>query len=96
MRKSTYKVPDGKMLKIRLTVSGDRIDTVTIMGDFFLHPEETVLELEENLKGHEINVEKLSDTIAQFLTAKQAVLIGAKPQDVAQAILMAYTSKKAF
>ena len=46
----TRKVPGGKLFRIEL-VYDRRIEAVKITGDFFLHPEETILELESCLEG---------------------------------------------
>jgi lipoate-protein ligase A len=89
MGQSTYKVPGGKMLKIQLSVSGEKIKHVTIMGDFFLHPEETILNLEDKLKGLKLDRDILINTIHSVLAANDALLIGAKPKDIVEAILMA-------
>jgi hypothetical protein len=47
MGDSIYKVPGGKLLKIKLTPSEGRIRAIVIKGDFFLHPEETLIALED-------------------------------------------------
>ena len=62
MKKSVYKVPGGKLLKISLEPEDNRIKSIRIMGDFFLHPEESITELEDGLKGADVgtNDEKKS------------------------------------
>jgi lipoate-protein ligase A len=77
------------MLKIQLEVSGDKIQHVIIMGDFFLHPEETVQVLEEKLRGVKVKQEILSKAIQDVLDENDALLIGAKAADIAKAIEMA-------
>ena len=89
MGQSTYKVPGGKMLKIQLSMSGEIIDKITIMGDFFLHPEETVLILEDKLKGLKPDRDILIKTIQDVLEKNSALLIGAEAKDIAEAIIMA-------
>ena len=89
MGQSTYKVPGGKMLKIQLSLSNEKIDYVTIMGDFFLHPEETVLKLEEKLKGIKPDREILTEVIQNVLDENNALLIGAEAKDISEAILLA-------
>jgi lipoate-protein ligase A len=89
MGQSTYKVPGGKMLKIQLQISEEKIKQVTIMGDFFLHPEETVLTLERKLQGLKPDPIILTEAIQKVLDENNALLIGAKPEDIAKAIEMA-------
>lgn len=89
MGQSTYKVPGGKMLKIQLLLSEGKIKEITIMGDFFLHPEETVLALEEQLVGLKPDRTILTESIQKVLDKKNALLIGAEAKDIAEAIMMA-------
>ena len=89
MGQSTYKVPGGKMLKIQLSVSDEKISQVTIMGDFFLHPEETVLKIEEKLMGLKPEREVLTEEIQKVLDEDNALLIGAEAKDIAEAIILA-------
>ena len=48
--KAVHKVEGGKLLKITVEFD-DVIDDVKITGDFFLHPEESIKDLEKNLFG---------------------------------------------
>ncbi len=89
MKKSTYKVPGGKLLKISLEENNGVIQRIQIMGDFFLHPEESIVELEEILVGAELNQNKLSETIQSFLDNPDIILIGASSADIAKAIILA-------
>ncbi|UCE09321.1 MAG: hypothetical protein JSW61_10115 [Candidatus Thorarchaeota archaeon] len=89
MGSSTYKVPGGKLLKIRLKTVGYKIEKVTIMGDFFLHPEDALSDLEERLKGVYLESSSIKSVIADFLSKSGTQIIGADPADIATAIMMA-------
>ncbi len=89
MGNSIYKVPGGKLLKIKLTPSEGRILTLVIKGDFFLHPEETLVALEEFLAGKELDERTLAADIQNFFDEADASLVGASAADIAKAILMA-------
>ena len=89
MKKSVYKVPGGKLLKISLESDHDRINSTQIMGDFFLHPEESITELEERLRGAKLSEGILIEIIEKFLSKPDVVLLGATSNDIAKAILMA-------
>ncbi len=89
MGNSIYKVPGGKLLKIKLTPSEGRILAIVIKGDFFLHPEETLVALEEFLAGKELDEITLAADIQNFLDEADASLVGAGAADIAKAILMA-------
>ncbi|MFX0108252.1 MAG: lipoate protein ligase C-terminal domain-containing protein [Candidatus Hodarchaeota archaeon] len=89
MGSSTYKVPDGKMIKVRLEVENNRIQSLTILGDFFLHPEDTIIEIEKGLLGSEAVIDELSSVVTDILEENKAILIGATANDIARAIMMA-------
>ena len=90
MKKSIYKVPGGKLLKISLESDHDQIKSIQIMGDFFLHPEESITELEERLRGAKLSEGILIEIIEKFLSKPDVVLLGATSNDIAKAILMAF------
>ena len=89
MGNSIFKVPGGKLLKVKLTPSEGRILAIVIKGDFFLHPEETLVALEEFLAGKELDEATLAADIQDFLDEADATLVGASAADMAKAISMA-------
>jgi hypothetical protein len=46
-----FKVPGGKLIAAEAEAEGGRIVRVKITGDFFMHPEEAIEELEVSLTG---------------------------------------------
>jgi lipoate-protein ligase A len=92
MRESTYKVPDGKLLKVKLQVVSDNIAEVKILGDFFLHPEDTILKIEEALIGLPYDQTSVTKTIDVILKESGATLVGATAADIATTIMMAWDS----
>ena len=93
LRESSYKIPGGKLVKIKLEAKMGKITDVKILGDFFLHPEEVILTIESTLKGLPLNESELTDTIDLVLKRSEATLIGATPSDFAKTIMMAWNSK---
>ncbi len=89
MGKAQYKVEGGKLVKVQLCSENGKIDEVKITGDFFLHPEELIEELEKTLEGSEINEGLLTGQIKAFIKKHKAVLLGATPEDFAKCIMMA-------
>ena len=89
MGDSIYKVPGGKLLKVKLTPSEGRIRAIVIKGDFFLYPEETLVALEKFLAGKELDEATLAADIQDFLDEADATLVRAGAADIAKAILMA-------
>lgn len=54
-----YKVPDGKLIRLRADIEGNKIRKISITGDFFLHPEDKIFELEKVLVDVELSKESL-------------------------------------
>jgi len=89
MKKSVYKVPGGKLLKIVLEPQDNRIKSIRIMGDFFLHPEESIIELENGLRGAELSEDNLIELVENFLSKPDVILLGATSNDIVKAIFLA-------
>lgn len=87
--KSMYKVPDGKLLKVHLHAAGGKVKAVRINGDFFLHPEEAIVLLEQGLQGTSLQEEKLKEKIGLIVEGNSIQLFGFRPADLARAIMMA-------
>lgn len=94
MLRSSYKIPDGKLVKVKLWVDSGKIEQITILGDFFLHPEETIQAIENSLTGAELNATSIENLISRVMSESDATLIGATPKDLASVIMMARNSKK--
>ncbi len=94
MQESSYKVPGGKLVKIKLQASADRIGVVKILGDFFLHPEETILRIEESLIGIGAQERVIEERISQTLKEFDATLVGVTAADIAKTILMAWNQHR--
>lgn len=89
MGRAIYKVKGGKMIKIQLALENKKIKDLRITGDFFLHPEETIEDIEKALRGCSLSKEELVRIIKETLTSRRAVLLGASPEDLARCIIMA-------
>lgn len=78
------KIPGGKMLAVDVVVDGSRVSKVRITGDFFLHPEDALLAIEDALTGIDVGTgeDELSAMVASALAG--ATLIGATSQDIAR------------
>jgi hypothetical protein len=92
LKEANYKVPNGKLVKVKLDISSGKIDQVQILGDFFLHPEETILEIEKSLFGSLKDEQSIAKIIEQTLTDSSATLIGATAADFSKTVLMAWDS----
>jgi len=80
------KVPHGKLVKVKLTFD-DTITAITILGDFFLHPEDALVTLENSLVGLPVTDKKLIIETTQDIIAKHDIqMIGITPEAIAEAI----------
>ena len=83
--RADYKVKGGKLIRIRVLHRGDVIERVRFYGDFFIHPEEAIEELESSLSGK--RVDEAMDIISSFFESND--VIGAKAKDFMDALIIA-------
>jgi len=89
LEKAEYKVAGGKLIRVQLVKKGNKIEKLRITGDFFLHPEELIEDLEKALVGRVLNMSDLDEFIGAFIERRGAALLGASPEDFAKCITMA-------
>ena len=92
MHEASYKVPGGKLVKAKVRVEAGRIAEIIILGDFFLHPEETLQKIEDALRGTLAKEASIERVISKVLTESDAIIIGATAQDMAKTIMLAFAS----
>ncbi len=85
-----HKAPGG-LIRATVLLHQGRIDDLTISGDFFFYPAEKLAALEQALKGQEGDVETLTARIEGFYQAHAIQSPGVTAQDVARAIVGAWT-----
>jgi lipoate-protein ligase A len=87
--KAEYKVAGGKLIRIQLVKKEGRIEKLKITGDFFLHPEELIDDLEKALVDQTLSMPDLDEFIGAFIERRGGTLLGASPEDFAKCITMA-------
>ena len=92
LRCADYKAPGGKLLRVRLTVTEHvtppLITSLRLTGDFFMHPEEAILDLEERLVGAPLEARTLQERLQAFLETG-VEMIGASVEDIVHLLLSA-------
>ncbi len=83
-----YKVPDGKLLQAKVKIEEETIKDIEITGDFFIHPEESIKDIEESLKGKK--TDEVEKRIEDFIESKDIEIVGFKPKDVEEMIKKKY------
>lgn len=89
MLRAEYKAEGGKLIKVQLSKKDNKIGFIKITGDFFMHPEELIEDLEKSLVGCVINEEAIAETIRRFIEERGVILLGATPEDFARCIVKA-------
>ena len=90
MTRAEYKVPGGKLLVAETEVKDGVLTTVKVMGDFFMHPEEAINDLEGALKGKETS--KIDEIVTEFFGGKEITLFGVSEEDFAHVLKMTLES----
>ncbi len=77
MKSNSVTKKFGKLLRIDATF-GDKIETIKITGDFFIHPEDTLEQFVEFLTGISVPLDKdfLAKELNFIVDGNEAQLIG--------------------
>lgn len=89
MGSASLKVAGGKLIKARVEALDGIIESIRLTGDFFLHPEDVLFEIESSLLGRKLDETEISSVIVQILSNSGAQLIGATPLDFTKVIMEA-------
>ena len=84
MKTTTLKVPNGKLLKVFLDVSENKIKEIKITGDFFVHPEEAIEELEKVLVG--VGLEQVESVVTGFFAHNKVEMVGVDKEHIVKSI----------
>jgi lipoate-protein ligase A len=90
MKRAEYKVPGGKLLAAEVQEKGRALARVKLVGDFFMHPEEAILGLEEALTGSPLD--EIDDRVESFFAKGDITLYGVAPGDFVKVIRLALAS----
>lgn len=81
------KLPGG-LVRITATNRRGRLYDVHLSGDFFIYPQDAVVELESELEGIEVKPERLNQAIQRFFGRKQVEAPGLNPSELAEAFVV--------
>ncbi|MDY7081161.1 MAG: hypothetical protein SXQ77_01835 [Halobacteria archaeon] len=91
MGEVSRKVEGGKLVKIR--VDTDNGDGVTILGDFFMHPEDRVEGLEKVvLEKVDSDVDEIEEAVRGYISEEDVELVGISSRDIAEVVVEARAS----
>ena len=78
------KVPNGKLVCVSVEAQDGQVAEVRITGDFFLHPEETIENVERSLEGVTVDIDEAEAASRIGAALEGAQLIGATAEDLAR------------
>lgn len=78
--------PKGKFLKISMDFN-ETINDIVITGDFFVHPEEAIDELQESLKGARTEPQVIRDILEEFFERQEVRMYGISTEGVLSGIM---------
>lgn len=82
-----YKPEGGKLLRIKVKLDGNVIKEIKIYGDFFIHPEEKINEIESFFINKKIEELKQHKTDLDEKIRKERIeLIGITTQSIIEAL----------
>ncbi len=88
-----YKARKG-LIKVKFSLEGNIIKNMYITGDFILHPEETLWEIEKSLLEKPFDKNIIEKIIIETLERNKARFMGASPEDLVKAIIYAKEVEK--
>lgn len=95
--KAAEKVPGGKLIRIEVEHDGRKINSVKITGDFFLHPEDALEDIERVISGASIKEaeREVAAKIAALVASKKVEMVGINPEAVARVVKVAIANAEA-
>ncbi len=74
----THKIPQGKLVRLSMDYDTTILQKIRICGDFFIHPEETILDMEGVLTSLPVEAgeERIRHLLDRAVEHRHAQLIG--------------------
>ena len=84
---SKLKVPGGKLLIVKIRY-GAKIEGIQILGDFFLHPEDSLKDIEDSLVGISAaaSEEEIARIVDSVIRREGIEAIGITPEAIAGSV----------
>ncbi len=86
LKRFEYKVPGGKLLRVKVEVDAGRITFLQLTGDFFMEPETDLEELEMRLINLKAEPTYITENVVSFFKGHKTRITGATPNDFAHVI----------
>jgi lipoate-protein ligase A len=85
--RASEKVKDGKLVRVEIDYA-DKIRNVKITGDFFLHPESLLEEIENCLVGLDVDEPEgvMASRVREVLDTSSGEMVGVTPEAIARVV----------
>lgn len=95
IQRASKKVEGGKLVRVKI-LADEYINDIQISGDFFLHPEDVISHIEQNLKNlHRATPpEEITYRIENVLAKHKGVFVGLLPEDLTETIIGALNARE--
>jgi len=81
------KIEGGKLVHVSIRHEDDLIRSITVTGDFFIHPEEDLQKLEEAAKGLPLNrPDQIAEVLNRAIRENGTRIIGFSVEDLVHLI----------
>jgi hypothetical protein len=80
------KVKGGKFLNAEFELHDGLIFNLNIHGDFFIHPEEKISEIEKSVEGIKLSSDLIAENINETLIREKITIIGFSVDDLSNLI----------
>ncbi|MEM3364199.1 MAG: lipoate protein ligase C-terminal domain-containing protein [Candidatus Micrarchaeia archaeon] len=78
------KVRGGKLVRVDVQFMEGRIASIRITGDFFMHPEDAIIEIERRMVG--LHKDNIAEGVAEVFSSVNAEIVGFTPSDISDMI----------
>ncbi len=82
------KIPNGKLVRVDVQFGEGKIGSIKITGDFFMHPEDALVEIERRMIG--LQRDDLKQKIADIFSSVNTEIIGFSADDISDMVREAY------
>lgn len=81
------KVPGGKLLTVKMRYSGS-IESIQLIGDFFVYPEDSLGYIEDGLRGlsTDSGEEQIAEKVSEIVRERGIEMVGITPEAIAHTI----------
>ena len=85
---SSRKVKEGKIVKVEVELDFDVIKKLRITGDFFLHPEEVLDDIEKSMVDlkKDVSFDTIALKIRNIVKDYNTQMIGISPESIAEVL----------